>query len=459
MKTYTVIKKTVLILALITVSITTAAAIPCDCGDICVNETGWWRDGGAFNAGGAPIQDAVNNASSGDIICVAAGYYTENVEIATAHLTLAGEGVDVVTVTAVDSGDQVFEVTDDHVNISGFSVTGATENIGIYLNGVDHCNISDNTASGNSDGIYLDYSSNNTLLNNIASNNDYGIELYDSSNNTLTGNTANSNYCDGIYLEFSSNNIFRDNTVSNNEGDGIYIDSSSNNIFRDNTVSNNEGEGITLYDSSNNTLTGNTASNNGFDGISLYYSSNNTLTGNTANSNYYDGVYLEFSSNNIFLDNTVSNNDDDYYGIELYNSSDNLIYNNYFDNTNNVCDNGSNRWNTTVTTGPNIIGGLLIGGNYWSDYTGTDMNGGGLGDTSYGIAGGDNFDYHPLCSSASVKGDLNGDGELTPADAAIALRLAATGAHNDAADVSGDGQVTSLDALMIVQAAVGIVEL
>nr|QNO47465.1 hypothetical protein IILFPGFB_00038 [Methanosarcinales archaeon ANME-2c ERB4] len=55
-------------------------------------------------------------------------------------------------------------------------------------------------------------------------------------------------------------------------------------------------------------------------------------------------------------------------------------------------------------------------------------------------------------------GDLNGDGILTPADAAIALRLAASGAHNDAADVSGDGQVTSLDALMILEAAAGTIE-
>ena len=61
--------------------------------------------------------------------------------------------------------------------------------------------------------------------------------------------------------------------------------------------------------------------------------------------------------------------------------------------------------------------------------------------------------YEPLC------GDLNRDGHLTPADAAIALRIAATGAHDDAADVSDDGIVTSLDALMIMQAAAGRIEL
>ena len=51
------------------------------------------------------------------------------------------------------------------------------------------------------------------------------------------------------------------------------------------------------------------------------------------------------------------------------------------------------------------------------------------------------------------------DGILTPTDAAIALQLAATGAHDPAADVSGDGRVTSLDALMILQAAAGSIEL
>jgi hypothetical protein len=62
-------------------------------------------------------------------------------------------------------------------------------------------------------------------------------------------------------------------------------------------------------------------------------------------------------------------------------------------------------------------------------------------------------------SSTPQKGDLNSDGILTPADAAIALRLTASGTHAPAADVSGDGSVTSLDALMIAQAAVGRIEL
>ena len=59
-----------------------------------------------------------------------------------------------------------------------------------------------------------------------------------------------------------------------------------------------------------------------------------------------------------------------------------------------------------------------------------------------------------------VTGDLNGDSELTTADAVIALQMA-VGARTPttAADVSGDGMVTSLDALMILQAARGAITL
>ena len=58
-----------------------------------------------------------------------------------------------------------------------------------------------------------------------------------------------------------------------------------------------------------------------------------------------------------------------------------------------------------------------------------------------------------------VRGDLNRDGDITPADAAIALQLAASGAQNPAADVNDDGRIAPLDALMILQAATANTEL
>ncbi|MEA3324099.1 MAG: dockerin type I domain-containing protein [Euryarchaeota archaeon] len=55
--------------------------------------------------------------------------------------------------------------------------------------------------------------------------------------------------------------------------------------------------------------------------------------------------------------------------------------------------------------------------------------------------------------------DLNHDNQITPADAAIVLRLAATCGWDSAADVDGDRRITSLDVLMILQAAGGAITL
>ena len=270
---------------------------------------------------------------------------------------------------------------------------------GIYLYSSSNNNITGNTVSNNRNlGIYLDSSSNNNITGNIASNNIHGIHLSSSGNNVVTGNIANSNG-QGIHLwSSSSNNVITGNTASNNIYCGISLYDSSNNVITGNFASNHEYNGIYLSSSNDNNITDNFASDNvGCGIILLSSSSNNNLTGNTV-SNNGDGIGLSYSSNNDLTDNTVSNNDQ---GIYLVSSSDyNTIYNNYFNNTYNAYDGGNNIWNIAKTTGVNIIGGPYVGGNYWSDYEGKDLDDDKLGDTliPYNCSGSikNGGDYHPL---------------------------------------------------------------
>jgi len=201
-----------------------------------------------------------------------------------------------------------------------------------------------------------------------------GIGFYGySDNNTLTNNIINSAEA-GIIMAsyfalggYSNNTTLKDNSISIDSTDaefdiGISIRGSSNNLIN-NTVDINStnvtmGYGIGIYGGSLNTLTNNIvniSSISGIFGISIYESSLNTVMGN------------------IVTDNL--------YGIILYNSSNNLIYNNYFNNTNNAIDNGNNIWNISKILGTNIVGGSWLGGNYWSDYAGEDLDEDGFGDT------------------------------------------------------------------------------
>ena len=59
----------------------------------------------------------------------------------------------------------------------------------------------------------------------------------------------------------------------------------------------------------------------------------------------------------------------------------------------------------------------------------------------------------------SLRGDLNGDWQITSADMLIALQIAVSGEYRDDADVDRNGYVNALDARMIMQAAAGRIEL
>ena len=217
----------------------------------------------------------------------------------------------------------------------------------------------------------------------------YGI------NNVTIQNTNIRNFFFGVYLDSSSFSTVSGNSITNNY-EGISLYESSNNSIYGNDITNNDVDGISLWESSNNGIYENHITNND-DGIWLVSSSKNSIYGNDI-TNTYDGIWLISSSNNSIYGNAITANNE--YGISLQGSSNNSIYhNNFVDNTNQVDTfNSVNFWDNGCE------------GNYWSNYTGMDADGDGIGDTPH-IIDADNQDNYPLMSPYMV-GDINHDGTV-----------------------------------------------
>ena len=125
-----------------------------------------------------------------------------------------------------------------------------------------------------------------------------------------------------------------------------------------------------------------------------------TLDASSCNVSYNDdGIILEESKNANIFDCTIANN---ARGIYLCpNSNNNKIFHNRFIlNQEQACDCGHNIWNDSY-----LSGDAISGGNYWSNYNGSDMFKGpnqdipgkdGIGDTPHNISGGSNKDNYPI---------------------------------------------------------------
>ena len=281
-----------------------------------------------------------------------------------------------------------------------------TANAGmIYCIQCDNILIKDITLTNNYAGIYF-WKTNNSKIESVkTSNNEYGINLHNSNNNILEDNRATNNHAYGINLLYSNNNTLKDNIASNNSW-GSYpwllglnkryginlVYSNSNKIM--NNIATKNLRGIVLDSSNYNKITNNTVWSNAYNGITntniyLKSSSNNLLINNDVFGNIDGFTVYGFrfslnSDNNTITNNNVANH---FYGIHLDSSVNNsLYYNNLIENRiYDARDNSdTNQWDSGTE------------GNYYSDYTGTDSNNDGIGDTPYPIPGGSSEDRYPL---------------------------------------------------------------
>jgi parallel beta-helix repeat protein len=385
------------------------------------------------------IQSAINAAYDGDTVNVSSGIYYENV-VVNKSLSLIGQERGSTIIDGNSIGN-VVNITACNVNVSCFTIrnsgkTWTDVGTGIYVSGaIACCNVSGNIITSNGYGIRIDSPPNNTIDGNSITDNWYGITLSGSSNNSIVRNNVTNDFY-GIALGMSSSmNMLRNNQMAcysenfecfNNWG----LSSYANDIDPSNTVDgkpiyywinkSNEtvpvdagyvalincthiavhdlslsrnGQGVLLAYTEDSTITKNNMTSN-FLGIDADCSSNNTLSENVVDANI-DGIVLTYSSNNTIVRNSLNSNSQT--GIWIFDSSGNHIYHNSFLNNNagtTYSYNSTNIWDD----------GYPSGGNYLSDYNGTDLYGGpyqnqtdsdGIGDTPYTIDA-NNQDNYPL---------------------------------------------------------------
>jgi parallel beta-helix repeat protein len=328
---------------------------------------------------------------------------------------------------------------------------------------------SDNTIYGNnilnSDGIYLEDASNTTIARNNVTNSHDGIFFWGVPyNDTVYGNTivnGTRGLCCGSY-----NSVLRNNTMVNNRYNFV-SGGTVNDIDTSNTVDGkpiyywvNKQDMIVPLDAGHVTLvncTGITAHNlnltNNSPGILLWSTTNSIVTLCNITKNYGGILLQDSSSSNSIAGNNIENND--YAGIELVVSSGNsLFHNNIINNINETV--------TIVSWGNIWDDGYPSGGNYWSDYNGTDLYSGqyqnetgsdGIGDTPYTIDT-TNIDWYPLMQPYSLLvGDINLDRIVNISDAILAAT--AFGSHpgdpnwNSQADLNHDNEVDIFDVIIL----------
>lgn len=225
-------------------------------------------------------------------------------------------------------------------------------------------------------GIYLEKSNNGKVYHNKIVgdavdeyNSGNGIQLWYSHNVQVDRNIVQGTR-DGIYLEFSDNVTINNNRSSDNIRYGLHFMFSNDDIYTNNTFENN-GAGVAVMFSKNIRMENNTFRKNwgtASFGMLLKEINDAEIIGNTFEENTI-GINIEGSNRINYIGNDFINNG---WAIKVRGA----CYTNTFKNNNFLYNSFDISYNSKVNDN-------IFEENYWSSYTGYDLDKNGVGDVPY----------------------------------------------------------------------------
>lgn len=324
------------------------------------------------------IKDAIGAVSKHDTILIKKGTYKEYDIQVNKALTIIGQDYPVID---GEQKGEIFTIKADSVTVDGLFIinvgTSYTEDYAaIRVRNSKHFVIQNVVLEKLFFGIYIEKSSYGKLYHNKVIgdaiqeyNSGNGIQLWYSHHVEIEHNFVEG-VRDGIYLEFADNCIIKNNKSENNLRYGLHFMFSNDDVYQDNTFINN-GAGVAVMFSKNIKMYNNIFKENWGSasyGMLLKEINDAEIQGNSFEENTI-GINIEGSNRIIYRNNEFLNNG---WAIKVRGA----CYTNSFTGNNFMYNSFDIAYNSKVNDN-------TFDRNYWSNYTGYDLDHDGVGDVPY----------------------------------------------------------------------------
>lgn len=324
------------------------------------------------------IKEGVALASDHDTLLIKKGTYEEFNIVIDKPLTLLGK--DYPVIDGKDQGE-IITITSDNVSVDGLFIVNVgtsytTDYAAVRVIKSKHFVIQNLVLERLFFGIYLEKAENGKVFNNKVIgdaveefNSGNGIQLWYCRDIEVAYNMVQ-HVRDGIYLEFSDRINIHNNTSSNNVRYGLHFMFSNDDIYENNTFENN-GAGVAVMFSKQIKMRSNTFRKNwgtSSYGLLLKEINDAEIRGNIFEENT-TGITTEGSNRIDYKNNDFINNG---WAIKVRGA----CYGNSFVNNNFLYNSFDVSYNSKLNDN-------VFHENYWSSYTGYDLDKNGIGDVPY----------------------------------------------------------------------------